>query len=293
MTAARRQYQLGIILMLCSVTAWSTAGLFTRYLTVDTFTVIFWRSFFGAIGLVIVVAFQPGGLASMKRLGKPGFIYAAVTALSMFFYIGGVMHTTIAHAAVMTALVPFIAAYMAWAYLKEAPRLFSVLCSAIALVGVGITVGISTEGRFLGDALTFLMAICVGVMIMISRRYPHIPPMPATLLSAILCALCALPFATLQINWEQMFVLALFGISNQVVGFGFFAMASRILPPLETGLITALDAPLQPFWVWLVLAETPGWATLVGGGLVLAAVFSNILMQNRRMARAASLAAAV
>lgn len=134
MTAARRQYQLGILLMLCSVTAWSTAGLFTCFLTVDNFTVIFWRSFFGAIGLAVVVSLSRGGMAATK-LGRPGFVYAAVTAISMFFYIGGVMHTTIAHAAVMTALVPFIAAYMAWAYLKEPPRLFSILCSALALAG--------------------------------------------------------------------------------------------------------------------------------------------------------------
>ncbi|MBG1232456.1 DMT family transporter [Aestuariivirga litoralis] len=293
MLESRRQYQLGIILMLCSVTAWSTAGLFTRFLTVDTFTVIFWRSVFGALGLLVVVAFSREGLGGMKRIGKPGFIYAAVTALSMFFYIGGVMNTTIAHAAVMTATVPFIAAYMAWIYLKEVPRLFSIIASAVALLGVALMMGISTEGRLLGDALTFGMAILVGVMIMITRKFTSIPPMPVTLLSAVLCTLSALPMAQLSISWEQMGVLALFGLTNQVIGFGFFAMASRILPPLETGLITALDAPLQPLWVFLVFAETPGQATLLGGGLVLVSVFANILMQNRRMARAALLGPAV
>ena len=37
-----------------------------------------------------------------------------------------------------------------------------------------------------------------------------------------------------------------------------------------------LDTPLAPFWVWLAFSEVPPLLTLVGGGVVMAAVLWNM-----------------
>ena len=94
-------------------------------------------------------------------------------------------------------------------------------------------------------------------------------------------ALAVLPFATLGIGWADMGMLALFALVNQVLGFGAFAIGARYLPPMETALVTALDAPLAPLWVWLVLAETPSQATLAGGAVVMVAVLGHIVRGAR------------
>jgi drug/metabolite transporter (DMT)-like permease len=65
------------------------------------------------------------------------------------------------------------------------------------------------------------------------------------------------------------------------LGFGLFALGARWLPPTETALITALDAPLAPFWVWLVFGETPGTATMIGGIIVMVAVATHLGWQQR------------
>ncbi len=114
MMTARSDYHLGLFLVTAAAVAWSTSGLFTRYLTVDTPTILFWRGLFGALGTLIVIAAIPatGGIRSFRHLGWHGVAYAAVTALSMLLFIGALRSTTVAHVAIITSIVPFIAAFL-------------------------------------------------------------------------------------------------------------------------------------------------------------------------------------
>ncbi len=284
MTHAGREYRLGLFLVTAAAVAWSTSGLFTRALVLDTPTILFWRGLFGAVGTALVLALLPGtgGVRSFGRLGRAGWAYAAVTALSMLFFISALLHTSVAHVAIITAIVPFVAAYLGWVILRERPGRTAIVASLAALGGVAIMAGISRDGQASGDMLAVCMAICMGGMILIARRYSHIPALAATCLASGLSAAAMLPFAGLTgISAHDLAILALFGVVNQVLGFGLFALGARLLPPMETALITALDAPLAPFWVWLVFAETPGRATMLGGGIVFAAVIGHILRRDR------------
>jgi drug/metabolite transporter (DMT)-like permease len=73
-------------------------------------------------------------------------------------------------------------------------------------------------------------------------------------------------------------------------GFGMvFAVASvtmaegaRRLPAAETALISALETPLAPLWAFMVFSEIPTSFTLVGGVIILFAVFGSQLYAARR-----------
>jgi putative spermidine/putrescine transport system ATP-binding protein len=62
------------------------------------------------------------------------------------------------------------------------------------------------------------------------------------------------------------------GVVQVGVGFLAFAVAARLLPAAELGLITLLEVVLGPAWVWITFGEQPARATFVGGALVLGAV---------------------
>lgn len=280
---------LGILLVTGSAVAWSTAGLFTRVLAMDAATMLVWRGLFGACGLLAVLVLREGwrrGLGGFRRLGAAGWLYAAISAAGMLCFITGLTLTSVAHVAVIYAVAPFLAAGLGWFLLGEQPGRVGLIAAAVALAGAAMMMGLSADGGIPGDLLALGMTAAMALMMVIARARPGIPTLPAATVSALLSSLAVLPFASLALPGPgDALVLAGFGLVNSALGLGLFLMGSARLPPVQSALIGALDAPLAPLWVWLIFAETPGTATLAGGALVMAAVIWHTLATAREKTR--------
>lgn len=278
-------YRLGLILVTIAAIAWSTAGLFTRMITTDTGTMLFWRGVYGCIG-IFAVSFALQGREAVRdyaRLGRAGWGFAIISAAGMLCFITGLRLTTVAHVAIIYATVPLVAAGLGWLVLRERLSQGALLASLAALAGVMLMVGAGGDGNLLGDLLAFGMTLVLAAMMVISRRVPTLPIMAASALSALLSGVAALPFAeAVWVSGSEMGLLAAFGLVNSAVGLALFSLGARYLPAVETALITALDAPLAPIWVWLFFAETPSPTTLTGGTIVFVAVSAHLWQQNRR-----------
>ncbi len=268
-------YRLGLLLVTGSAFAWSLAGFFTRLIHLDVWTMLAWRGLFGAVGIAAVAVSIEGApaLMALRRLGRPGWCYAVLSGGGMVLFITALRHTTVAHVAVIYATVPFFAALLGWWTLREAPPRAALLASGAALCGVVLMVGLGTEGGRFGDILALGMTLAMAAMIIIVRRYHDVPGMAAAGLSALLSGLACWPLGhPTAVTGEALLLLLLFGLVNSAAGLAFFTLGARLLPPVETALIGALDAPLAPLWVWLAFAETPGISTIVGGSIVFVAV---------------------
>ena len=280
-----QSHRLGLILVGVSTLAWSTAGLFTRAITEDLITVIVWRGLFGSLGLlaVLLVLQGPGGLRGFLRLGAAGWLYAVISGVGMLAYIASLRMTSIAHVAIIYAVVPFMTAGLAWAMLHERPSRDSVVASLLAFGGAVIMVGWGSDGNLAGDALALVMTLGMALMVVIARKHPEIPTLPAGITSAGLSVILCLPFgADLSPATDQLLLMAGFGLVNSTIGFALFLLGSTLIKPIETALIGALEAPIAPLWVWLMFGETPGTATLIGATVVFVAVFWHITRQYRR-----------
>jgi drug/metabolite transporter (DMT)-like permease len=282
------EYRLGLMLVTASAAAWSTAGFFTRLIPLDSWTLLAWRGIFGAIGIAIAIVLMERQSAwrSLRTMGWPGWFFAMVSALGMVFFITSLRHTTVAHVAVLYAIVPFIAAALAWVVMRERPSRNAVIASLAALAGIVLMVGLGVEGGLLGDLLALGMTVCMAAMMVIARRFRNIPTMPAACLSALLSGLVCWPFGEpLAVTAHDLFLLSLFGVVNSAVGLALFTLGARLLPAIETALIGSLDAPVAPLWVWLAFNETPGVGTLVGGMIVFAAVAVHMVVEAYRRER--------
>ena len=73
-----RAYRLGILLVTLSALVWSTAGLFTRIISVDTPTMLLWRGIFGSLGFFVDMAFEEGtgAFGRLMRMDRRGYVYA-------------------------------------------------------------------------------------------------------------------------------------------------------------------------------------------------------------------------
>lgn len=283
-------YRLGLILVTASAVAWSTAGLFTRLISIDTWSMLVWRGFFGGVGVLAVIIILQGktGIADFKRLGWPGWAFAIISAFGMLCFIFSLRITTVAHVSIIYATVPLVAAGLAWAVMHERPASSAIIASLLALIGVGVMVGFGLEGNLFGDLLAFGMTLVMAIMMVISRKYQSIPIMPAACLSALLSGLVAIPMSEgLSVDTTELGLLALFGLVNSAIGLSLFTLGARMLPAIETALIGALDAPLAPIWVFLMFSEIPSWATLIGGIIVFTAVGGHLTGMNLKQKKGA------
>jgi drug/metabolite transporter (DMT)-like permease len=227
-------------------------------------------------------------------MGWRGWFFDLQSAAGMIFFLTALRHTTVAHVAVIYATVPFIAAAIGWFALREKPTAGAVVSSLIALAGVGFMVGFGREGALGGDLLALGMTFSMAVAMVVARRFPDMPLLPAAGLAALLSGLVSLPFGhPLSVSGHDVLLLMLFGLTTFAVGLPLFTLGARLLPAIETALIGSLDAPLAPLWVWLVFGETPGENTLIGSAIVFVAVAIHLILSGSARVRPASTAAAI
>ena len=264
-----------MLFVFLSAVGWSTAGLFARKLHLDIATIVLWRGLFGAAGLFVLILVLEGspGLRAFARLGRAGIAYSTCAGFGMLTFIGAIKSTSIAHVSIIYATVPFAAAGLGWLFLHERPSRVALIASTAALAGAVMMVGLSDDGQARGDLLAVGMVLTGAGMILIARANPGMPTLAAATVSAVWAPLACLPFATTTgIDAPTIGVLLCFGLVNTTVALALFILGSRHLPAVQTALISALETPMTPLWVWLVYTETPSPVTLLGGAVVMGAV---------------------
>jgi drug/metabolite transporter (DMT)-like permease len=101
--------------------------------------------------------------------------------------------------------------------------------------------------------------------------------------AAALCAVACWPWMEAGVpSHYEILVLAAFGLATTALAYLLFLIGGRYIPSSEAGLIALLDVVLSPLWVWLVFAEQPGNAAIVGGLIVVAATAWYLLGHLRR-----------
>jgi drug/metabolite transporter (DMT)-like permease len=125
---------------------------------------------------------------------------------------------------------------------------------------------------------------CCAVAALLVQRWGRgaVDPLASAAAAGFICTLCAAPFAhVFDLTGYDFGMLILFGMVNTGFGFVLFFIGAHYIPATVSGLIGALDAPLAPFWVWLVIGETPWMTTIIGGAMVITAVMGHILWSTR------------
>jgi drug/metabolite transporter (DMT)-like permease len=292
MRQGRSQHRTGIVLVTAAAVAWSTAPFFTRLLAYDSWTILFWRGLFGGglITALLLLTQGRSGLFDVLALGRRGWLVASLSALGMLAFIPALQLTSVANVAVINAAGPFVAAALAWMWLRERAHVRTLLACVVALCGVVIIAGgAATTSDIAGICLAGLMTLAIAAMTVAVRRYKQTPMVAAAAASNLLGSIVSVPFAhdILGVTGADVLIFAMFGFFQVAMGLTLFVLGSRLLPSGQASLIATLETPLMPFWVWLAFQELPTTRALAGGALVIGAVVADIIGDNRAQRREA------
>ena len=280
------QHRNGILLTALAPLAWSLSGLFTRAITTDLFSMLFWRGLFsGSAVLIAFIIIERGQIwHQLKKLRLPALGVAVFSSMSMITGIGSLRYSTVADTMVIYATVPFITAAIAYVVIGEKPSRSTLLAAAVAMLGVIITLGGQglSGGAWFGKFLAVFMTLGMAGVSVLMRKYQNVPMLPAMGASAFFTSIFSFWFVqSLSVSTHDIVLIALFGIVQNAAGLVLYTLGSRRIPAAEATLIAALEVPFTPLWVWLVMGETPPFTTLVGGGVVLVALFGHIFSELR------------
>ncbi len=301
MPAQRECGSAGAVIVALAAVAFSTAGLFTRLITVDVWTMLFWRGLFGGL---LVLAFilwrERGGTGrAFAGMGRAGLVVAACSTIATICFIAALRATTVADVTLVYATAPFLAAALSWMRSGERPAMMTLAASVLALIGVGVLTGGALASNPLsygappndswsgasraGDLLALVMTALVALMMVVIRENRHVSMLPASCLSAFACAVLVLPFVSFAgvLHAPILGLLGLFGTTQFGLGLLLLTIGSRLVSAPRASLLANLELPFAPLWVWLAFGEMPAPATMLGGGIVCAAVLLDLLATNR------------
>jgi len=281
MTSAASHHRRAILFMIVASVCWSSGGFLVRQLSItDAWEIVFWRSLFMALfvaGVLIVMHGRrmPRAVASV---GWPGLMAGSFLAGTFFFFIGSLTRTSVANTNVLMSVSPFLAALGGRFLLREPVPLRTWLAMTVAFAGIVVMFADSLDaGRAVGNLMALGVSFCFAAQLTLLRKFhatvdmlPQV--MIAGLLSLVIAAALAPQFAA---SGRDLGILALMGCVQLGTGCLLATAASKHLSATELGLLALLEPILGPIWVWALMGENPGPATLTGGAIVLAAVLAN------------------
>jgi drug/metabolite transporter (DMT)-like permease len=273
----RSQYSLGILLLVAAAITYSTAGLFTKGVIASAWSVIFWRGAFAA-GFTTGWTIATGTFRhNFFQMRKGGLAVGIIGALGTAAFIPAFKLTTIANVSFIYAVAPLLAAIFAWFAMGERLTRKTLICSIVALLGVGIIVsGSFGQINLHGDGLALIMTAAMAIIMVIYRKYPNTRGAGPSVLQSLFLIPPSLVFGhPFQTEPSEIAVLAAFGLLFAIASVTLAEGAKRV-PSGQAALIVALEVPLAPVLALLVFTEIPTGATLTGGGLVLVAVLVSL-----------------
>ncbi|ODT06092.1 MAG: hypothetical protein ABS58_13045 [Mesorhizobium sp. SCN 65-20] len=286
------EQRIGMLLVFLSAVMWSLGGAIARFIEApDSWTVVFWRSFWAAAFLLAFMAWRDGPRGTLKLfrdMGLPGLLVAACFCIASTSFVVALAYTTVANIVLMQAGVPLLAALLAWALFGERVSVGTWVAIAAVISGVAIMVSESLGGNVspIGDGLALLIAVAFSTATVITRRFAHVRMTPATCLGTIFAAsLAASQASAFAVSPHDMGFLFAFGAVNLGLGLALFATGARLVPSAIVALLGTFETLLGPIWVWLIHAEVPSTRTIVGGGVIFVALIVHLALEFKRHTR--------
>lgn len=262
----------GPMLLVISAIAFSTAGFFARSVPVDSVTMLFWRNLFGVL-ILLPFAFRHTRLSEFASNPRVGAI-VVLSAFGSICYVAAFAFTSVANISIIYAAAPMVTAALAWLFMRERMGRRTFLAVLVAFAGVALTTlgGGIGQASLPGDGLASLMTLSLSAVAVLSRRQT-LPPLALSCVASLLAALAIAPAQpVLSLSGAQLLWLAAFGAITMAVALPCYLMGLRSVPAGRAMLITALELPFAPFWVWLAFGELPSTHAAAGGAIVCAAI---------------------
>ena len=276
----------GLILMAGFL--WSLQGVTIRLLEAATSEqIIFWRNLAQCSALILFIAVRSRGdvVGTIRRAGLLGCLGGTFQTMSSVTVVFAFAYTTVANVNFILSTSPFMTGLLAWVILRERLALRTIIAMAVALGGVGIMMldGLA-GGHLIGNGLAVFTTLGFSALAIILRIKRHVDMLPTIFWGAGFGAIAGfiLSGGKIDMPMHDILLCVVMGAIQIGLGQALFVMASRYVQAALLAFLSLSEIVLGPIWAWLGVNEVPSELTLVGGGVVIAALVWQAWMGARR-----------
>ncbi len=275
----------GILLAVSGVFLLSPDSLMIRWIQLDLWTLMFLRGLFMGLTLLALNLLLRAGRrsrAGLFQLDRHAWAFTLLMTVSSMFFVAAVQTTSIAHTLIIVGATPVVSALMGWLFLRERVGSSTLWTIGVVVVGLGFVVYDDSRSTLLGDfyaAMACLLWSGNFVLMRLTRTPSHLSMMTV---SGFVLALATLPLA--QLGGIEPWQWWLGVVSGFLVGFSFWliTMAPKYIPAAEVALFMPLESVFGSLLAWWLLAEFPGWISLIAGSVIILAIMLNSYVQIRK-----------
>ena len=274
-----------IIIVLIAGLFWSFGPLVVRY--IDDAHLIPWQYLFfrgSVIFLVLnIYLFLAEGLKFTKnyyKIGLSGLIGGVSLGIANISFILSITTTTAAVTMMMLATQPFVAAILAYIFLKEKISKTTLIAIIVAAGGIiFMSLDSKGEGSLFGLINGLLSSLGFAGFTVSLRWRKQTPKFTTVSIAGIFCAVVAVLVlifydSNIFISVKNSSLSALHGFLV-CTGLILYSSKSRYLPATDLTLLSLTEVLGGIFWVWLPIFginEVPSINTLIGGGIITSAI---------------------
>ena len=274
-----------ILIVLIAGIFWSFGPLVVRH--IDNAQLIPWQYLFfrgSVIFLVLnIYLFLAEGqkfIGNYSRIGLSGLIGGVSLGIANISFILSITTTTAAVTMMMLATQPFVAAILAYIFLKEKISKTTLIAITVAAAGIiFMSLDSKGEGTLFGLINGLLSSLGFAGFTVSLRWRKNTPKFTTVAIAGIFCsavAILVLLFndSNILISLKNSSLSALHGFLV-CTGLILFSMKSRYLPATDLTLLSLTEVLGGIFWVWLPwfgINEVPSVNTLIGGAIIISAI---------------------
>ena len=275
---------------------WSFGPLVVRY--IDNAHLIPWQYLFFRGSIIFLVLniylFLVEGkkfISNYSRIGLSGLIGGVSLGIANISFILSITSTTAAVTMMMLATQPFVAAILAYIFLKEKIRLTTLIAIIIAAAGIiFMSFDSKGDGTLFGLFNGLLSSLGFAGFTVSLRWRKQTPKFTTVSIAGIFCALVAVIVlifydSNILISVKNSSLSALHGFLV-CTGLILYSAKSKYLPATDLTLLSLTEVLGGIFWVWLPIFginEVPSENTLIGGAIITAAIIFYGLNAKRKL----------
>ena len=272
----------GFILVFLGAITLSFGGLIVKsFEGANLWQILFWRSVFFCFVIIIFlsITYKREFFKTFINSGLPGVIGGIILGFGFFSYVFAMYNTTVANANFIIQTQTLFLAIFGYLFLKETISKITLVSIILAISGITLMLGDSlTSGQMIGNVIAFIMPISFAVLIIIVRKYPSVDMIPLQLIAGVVAMIIGYVVAgRIDISLHDIFLGFLAGFFQVGFGFIFITIGARTTPSAVVGIIMMSEAIFGPLWAWVFINEQPPLIVLIGGSIVLFAVFLQFL----------------